>query len=447
MATVTSSNPGNLVVPLSAIMQQLQGKLSAADLNALLLAVTGGQKTTVVLPGDLITADLMNQVLSDIADLEVRVATLETTATASQSPIIIDMSPNPVRVGQALTVSGVKFPPDPDLGKVLLDGNAITRFSSASDTQLTFTVPVLSRGLPADVSLTVGSGSLADTKTLQVLPAFIQVTGSVSVSGQTQSLPQILVGSTYQVDYQINSITNIAETYTLQAVYSQTTGTATAADWANNTSVVDPTQSGIPVLTQAYIQPGTPQRARVIFKVPAGAAGATMQLSVNSQSQPNDPNLNQVSNPGLAMTIGQAVTASDPHTTLSLKPYGPLVSNAKITKINNANGVAIVFGQTQFVRVSLSMQLAGTYDYSFKLTPDSTGWVIPSANTILSPASSTKAAGDSDEVGISITSTGNTTPLRTLTITAVRRADNSPSITSWIDIPIEGVTAAVLATL
>lgn len=76
MATITSAAPGNLVVPLSAIIDQLQGKLSAADLNALLLAVTSGMKNEVR-PGDLITADLMNQLLSDVADLQVRVAGLE----------------------------------------------------------------------------------------------------------------------------------------------------------------------------------------------------------------------------------------------------------------------------------------------------------------------------------------------------------------------------------
>src|SRR5207302_6774678 len=57
-STTTSANPDNIVVPLSAIIDQLQGKLSSADINALLYAIVAKKKNEVR-PGDLISAELM----------------------------------------------------------------------------------------------------------------------------------------------------------------------------------------------------------------------------------------------------------------------------------------------------------------------------------------------------------------------------------------------------
>ncbi len=74
MAT-TVANPGNIVVPLSEIIDRLQGKLSSADIEQLLSAIISRQKTEVR-PGDLITADLFNQVLTDLEDLNAQVAQL-----------------------------------------------------------------------------------------------------------------------------------------------------------------------------------------------------------------------------------------------------------------------------------------------------------------------------------------------------------------------------------
>src|SRR5712691_747494 len=91
-STITSATPGNMVVPLSAIIDQLQGKLSAADLNALLLAVVA-QKRNEVRP-------------SDLADLQGRVAALE-GATGPAGPLNISkVLPPTLRMGEELKVFG-----------------------------------------------------------------------------------------------------------------------------------------------------------------------------------------------------------------------------------------------------------------------------------------------------------------------------------------------------
>lgn len=68
-------NPGNIVVPLSAVLDQLRGKLTSVEVDALLAAVVGRRQAQVG-PGDLITADLVNQILLDLQNLNLRVAAL-----------------------------------------------------------------------------------------------------------------------------------------------------------------------------------------------------------------------------------------------------------------------------------------------------------------------------------------------------------------------------------
>src|ERR1044072_1046901 len=67
--TITSANPGNIVVPLSAIIDQLQGKMSSADITALLFAIVAKKKNEVR-PGDLITAELINQIATDLKNVK-----------------------------------------------------------------------------------------------------------------------------------------------------------------------------------------------------------------------------------------------------------------------------------------------------------------------------------------------------------------------------------------
>lgn len=400
------------------------------------LASTGAGQ---IRPGNLISADLVNQLLKAVSDLQARVANLESASTGAQKPVIINVSPNPVSVRDTLTVSGVNFPSDPDLDKVDIAGTMIKSFSTATEKQLVFSVPALSASLPADLTLTIRNGEFSDSGTVRILPEQIQVTGRVSVQNKTQSLPTILEGQNYNVDFEIDSITNIAESYGVKAVYTELTGTATENDWLSNTTILDTGSTGNPSVSELRVQPGKPGQIRVNFKVPQGATSAKLQLQASSISNPNNIDLNKTSNPPLELKIGQAVTPSDPNTTFKLKGYGPAVKNARIVQIDGKDGVEIQFSQTQFVRVDATFTLKGTYDYSHKISPDSTGWTIPSTGTNLSPANSIEQAGSGETIAVSVTSIDTNTPQRTLEIKAVRRADTEgPSRVSWIEIPIRG---------
>lgn len=432
--TITSATPGNIVVPLSAILDQLQGKLSAADLNALLLAVVG-QRRDEVRPGDLITADLMNQVLATLADLQMRVAQLE---TGGERLRILEASPASPRVGETLTVTGINFPLDPGNGNVQISGITVDRFIAASDTRLVFSVPSGFPILPGDYLLTVRNGGFSDTHSLRILPASSNLTGSVLVSNRTSSLPEIIVGDDYTAEFLVDSQTNVGESYRIAAKYLNVTGT-TASHWLENTTVTEvSTGETVTGSRQIRIEPGLPQAFRVAFTVPAGADTADLLLSAESVTKPGDPGLNQVSNPPLHLEVGEAVTPSDPRTTFSILNFGP-TANARKAVIDGVPGVEVKFGLSANIRVQANFGESGRYTYTRQILPNTTGWTIGA----ISPAAPTsEEPGSTEQIGVAVTCLGTTSEKRTLVIKAERAADTGgPAFSSWIEIPIRGYSA------
>ena len=175
------ATPSTLVVPLSAIIDRLQGKLSAADLNNLLLSVTGTVKSQVQ-PGDPITADLMNEVLAAVGDLQIRVATLEGAGPFS-SAVRIDglRAIQPLRVNDPAEIYGAGFLVPALLNTVTMGGLPVANLRGSA-TQLFFQVPrlaVSSAGTTTTVTVVNANGT-ASSAPIMVLPE------PIVPSGQTQ---------------------------------------------------------------------------------------------------------------------------------------------------------------------------------------------------------------------------------------------------------------------
>jgi len=215
MANIAVANPGSLVVPLSAIIDQLQGKLSAADLNALLLAIVSKQKAGVA-PGDLITADLMNMILNDIDDLNRRLVILE----AAQPPevknvLIIEPSPaTTLRIGDPLIIKGQGLLAD---SLVTIEDQPIGgAFGSPDDNTLTFhAIPPIDikGGLPSggkSVTLAV-SNKLGGYSTTFVLKPILldKPIGSmvIAVSSKPSEGTIFKAGGTYTYKFKITADT------------------------------------------------------------------------------------------------------------------------------------------------------------------------------------------------------------------------------------------------
>lgn len=102
----TTSDPGSISVPMSSILDALEGVLTEAERTALFEQLIGLRPSGVA-PGDLITAELFNQVLSDVNDLAKRVAVLEGAGDPTPHiPVITQIVPQLVKTGQEFTVFG-----------------------------------------------------------------------------------------------------------------------------------------------------------------------------------------------------------------------------------------------------------------------------------------------------------------------------------------------------
>jgi hypothetical protein len=220
MATLDLNNahPGDVVVPLSDMLDLLSSRLDASELEALSSELIL-RRTSEVRAGDLITAELMNQILADVANLQARLMLLEEGIPSQSSPQIVLVNPNNgVMIGSQLQVSGFNLAPD-QLTSVRMGGRPVTVFSTASHSKLlAFDVPPI-LGIPpegAEVNLVITNAFGSDDIMVEVLRS--QATElSVDITMLYTNIPtETLEPNTeYTFTVSISALTSMASQYIL----------------------------------------------------------------------------------------------------------------------------------------------------------------------------------------------------------------------------------------
>ena len=295
-------NPGNIVVPLSEIIDQLQGKLNAADLNGLLLAVVG-QKKNKVQPGDIITADFINQILSDLEDINIRVSKLESSGT---STIVVRISgfnvTPPLHINDPVEIDGAGFFAPAVLNKVTMGGLPVNDLTSdGTANKLFFLVPPISLPSSGDwVRVTVkNDNGSATSEPIFVFPA------APIAAGQTQliySMPPIMpddqriitAGKPYTFVFNLKFIPATNNTVT-NATYT-VTPTITGTGWSANTLDTNPIVVGVNSTKSVHIQVTAGTGVGVLsLKAVEGttethiALGQSLPLSITENNPPPTP--------------------------------------------------------------------------------------------------------------------------------------------------------------
>jgi hypothetical protein len=436
--TITAS-PGNIVVPMSTILQALDGVLTPAERDALLGAVVG-VRADQVQPGDLITAQFVNSLLEDINTLQLRVAALEGSAGG---PVLVRIEPsNETAVGDLLTLIGSGFDIQPGKTTVLMGGVQISAFNLGSDsTKLMFQVPDSFTGLPKTVAVSVKVGDRGSTSlACLVNPLVPQQGGQVVIEPTTPALGTIIVGNTYPISWQVDSQTILPATYRFALLFTGLTGSTVTA-WK--------TASPITPTGDQQITRGAPITVTANVKVPTGASKATVSLDVIS----TDGLFHNTSSP-LDLVVGQAPAVSDPRVTfdpISIGAAAQTVRKAQIT-VDGASlaGVQIKFGQTGVIPLTVRLQTdaehpgtataAGDYTYTAVIETPAGRWAVP----IVAPTGNTGvAAGSTRSLNLTVQNTdAGTSPIPTfLKISAAHRPPGSAApadFTSFIRIPIQG---------
>ena len=235
-STITTANAGNMVVPLSAIINQLQGKLSATDLNALLLAIVG-QKRNEVRPGDLITADLVNQILSNISDLEFRVAQLEAGIGAGVNQVVI-FRPLPgeqFRVGQDMIIEGKNLGVLDGSSTIRINNTTVTIYRPGGMTRLTVNIPPITVGVNGQsVLLTVDNGRSSAERQIHLLPVS-DLAGHVDLSWMDADPLTPQTSSSLTLQFRAKSRASLDATYLITPVISRVPN---AEDWNRQLAVL-----------------------------------------------------------------------------------------------------------------------------------------------------------------------------------------------------------------
>ncbi|HUL60577.1 MAG TPA: hypothetical protein VLU43_14955, partial [Anaeromyxobacteraceae bacterium] len=174
---ITVAKSGDIVVPISQIVDLLKSKLAQADIDALLSALLSGTGPQQVRPGDLITSDLVNWILAQLADLQARVAFLEGSIGQSGDVVITGLIPvdGNVKVGDTLQVQGKNFQYSQGLVRVFVDRFAVGGFmTGTTDELLIFPVPTQINDVPATgrpAILTVSNNQSSKQAVLFLRPA------------------------------------------------------------------------------------------------------------------------------------------------------------------------------------------------------------------------------------------------------------------------------------
>lgn len=431
------------VVTLRDVLNRLDSLLSEDEINefvAELLAETELE----VRPGELITADLMNRIIGQLSDLNERVTILEHSVIDNRVPVITDVIPREVHVGQRLEVYGYNFPEDTPAGSVELDEVPIERFIEQSAEKLVFGVPRTISGLPKDAVLRIRNGELSASTEVYVLPEQALPEGSVTVQDNTPDLGEIIIGDDYTLVFEIRSTTNIAEVYSISHIFIEITGLAGEDDWKAASELV--LAGGGTVPEELLIAPGSPVTVHLNLTIPDDAEAATVVVNATSINNPDGITSTPASK---QLVVGEAPPVNDPRVVFVVNEPTP-TSHVRVVQENGNTIYEIPYNETQSLFVEARYQtvdnaVSGRYEYAYRLLPDEDYW----PEVVVTPAFSNEVVPSAESIRIQLTledmtPDSNHPETRTLEVSATHVADaNAEEFVSWVNIIIRGYERVV----
>lgn len=372
MPTTTTSS-GEIVVPMSSILDALEGVLSEAERQALFAELINLSPAGVA-PGDLITAELFNNIMSDVNELMVRVAALEGGAGTAKPPIITRIEPFTVTAGNEMTVIGENLTPSLltliEIGDTRIATNRL-KLGSGS-TRLIFNAPTMIGLPPAGAPVTIeianpaGQAEAAfvlrpgESENLQAIIAFrlMSVTPNQDIARTT----------TYTLAFEVDISSSHAETFTLVPSLAVTPATGWSVTVQGNNQITVPLSAGSPV-TRAFT-----------LQLQTGNNDGTGQVSVALNANRFTGFTRQRNFP---VAVGDPIVATD----------GPIqfgsasvLGNQTVSRVVGGNlvitrtGAAAVDGTIR-MRMPVTIDAVGTFAATAEIDPPNTDWVITAGAT------------------------------------------------------------------
>lgn len=210
---------------LAILLDALDGELTQASKDAL-KAQLNILNPAGVAPGDLITADLFNRMLSDIEDLMTRVAALEEAGDDTvKAPRIIRFEPSIVRTGSQFAVIGEGLNPA-HIQQILIENSFVPTGSikaGSTATRLLLDAPAIlslpSAGGPVILSMTNAAGTAEGSYTqLPGVAANIQANIGFVPQGLTPN-EAIVANKVYTARIELDIHSSHDETFDVAAAF------------------------------------------------------------------------------------------------------------------------------------------------------------------------------------------------------------------------------------
>ncbi|MEO8373694.1 MAG: hypothetical protein ABI471_00610 [Sphingomonas bacterium] len=367
MVQTTATDPGTIAVPMSSILDALEGVLTEAERTALFEQLIGLRPTGVA-PGDLITAELFNQMQSDINDLARRVTLIESSSnTTPKAPIIHQIVPQLVHSGDELLVLGENLTPSL-LSRIEVEDSGVPISSlkaGSGATQLIFNAPAVI-GLPsggATVILSIDNPAGSAQASYTQLPGIAaQIQANVAFVLKSVTPSENLVANkdyTFVVELQIHS----SHDETFQLVPHVDAG------WTAAVSASDK----IPVTADSAVNGFTIQKTVTVHTAANGSANLVFELKGTSF-----PAFTQSAQP-IPLAIGaKPVIPSEQIKFINVAVPGPHgFSNNVVNVFKTAPGLAN--GATVTLNVSTLFATATSYTIDSLSVSPAADWQINSS--------------------------------------------------------------------
>ncbi|MFL6729681.1 MAG: IPT/TIG domain-containing protein [Sphingomicrobium sp.] len=302
MPPTITTETGTIAVPMSTILDALEGVLTDAEREALMGELIGLRPHGVA-PGDLITAELFNRIRNDLNDVLVRLANLE---GLSGGPVIERIEPQTLDkpVNSKVTIIGRNFRPDDAATDVAFGDIRVNDFFPESDaTHIMVPVPVGFATLPADIPVSViSNGKQSNAVAIRVVPEVVVPTGTVLVSQQAQSAGNVQVGLPFQITWRVHSQLNVPQSFELSAVVTAPAG-VNVATW----------RAAIQ-LSQTELNLGIGEFKDVVMTITPPAGATSVSVSLKAESTTGTFNAQA---PMAALVVGAAPAESDTRAVIS----------------------------------------------------------------------------------------------------------------------------------
>jgi hypothetical protein len=323
---------------------------------------------TPVNPGDLITANYFNNILSSF---DSRISALESAATSATGVIISALVPpsGTVTVGNPLQVIGSNFGFSTGVDRVYIDDVPVNAFNAgSSDTQLNFNIPNSITNVPAQgrpATLTVSNQTSTAQRTLTLLPALVLI-GAIDVVPQSVTPTTITAGQNATFAFVLRSRANLDATCSVNATVNVS---ANQAAWQSNLQIMDSSGN---ILPSGQILVPAAQTAKFsvgIAPIPLGTDGTQFSITVNLVAGTTTG----TSGPWATLTVGS--TAPQPDPTISLNYSSSQVQG---TGTVTASQISLSSGGAAKISLNATFSIAGNYNLTLSPAPNWQPALLPS---------------------------------------------------------------------